>query len=105
MSEASGSNISGYAFKEIESDNMDKEVILDKLDEHIYDAHLASAFAHSVMMVIATEIGDKTFFIAAVLAMSKNFLAVFLGAWGALASMTVLSAALGLVLPSLLDQV
>jgi len=32
-----------------------------------HDGHFLSAAVHSVMMVIATEIGDKTFFIAAIL--------------------------------------
>jgi len=36
--------------------------------------------------------------------MSKPFIVVFLGAWGALAGMTVLSAFMGLVLPSLLAK-
>lgn len=69
-----------------------------------HDGHFSAAFAHSVAMVVATEIGDKTFFIAAVLAMSRDVIIVFLGAWGALATMTVLSAFLGLVLPSLLAK-
>ena len=47
-----------------------------------------------------SELGDKTFFIAAILAMRNNKLTVFLAAVSALAVMTVLSALLGLVLPS-----
>ncbi|CAM9365382.1 unnamed protein product, partial [Hapterophycus canaliculatus] len=61
-------------------------------------------FANSVAMIIATEIGDKTFFIAAIMAMSYSRLAVFGGAIGALAVMTVLSAALGFALPSFLPK-
>ena len=47
-----------------------------------------------------SELGDKTFFIAAILAMRNNKLTVFLAAVSALAVMTVLSALLGLVRPS-----
>lgn len=72
--------------------------------EHAHDGHFFSAFLHAIAMVVATELGDKTFFIAAVLALSRNAWEVFLGAWGALASMTVLSALLGLILPALFSN-
>ncbi|CAM9126157.1 unnamed protein product [Phaeothamnion confervicola] len=55
-------------------------------------------------MIIATEIGDKTFFIAAILAMKYSRLVVFGGAISALAVMTVLSAALGFALPTVLPR-
>jgi hypothetical protein len=48
------------------------------------------AFTSSVMMILATEIGDKTFFIAAVMSMRNPRSAVFLGAIGALIVMTIL---------------
>ena len=48
------------------------------------------AFMNSLSMIIATEIGDKTFFIAAVLSMKNDRLAVFGGAIFALAVMTLL---------------
>ncbi|CAJ1433324.1 unnamed protein product [Effrenium voratum] len=48
--------------------------------------------------------GDKTFFIAALLAMRHDRLAVFFGAAGALAAMTALSATIGLVLPKLMPR-
>ncbi len=47
------------------------------------------------VMIIVTELGDKTFFIAAIMAMRYARSTVFLGAISALAVMTVLSAALG----------
>lgn len=62
------------------------------------------AFVNSLGMIWATELGDKTFFIAAVLAMRNSRLIVFSGALTALAIMTVLSAALGYALPSLLPR-
>ena len=48
------------------------------------------AFSTSTTMIIATEIGDKTFFIAAVLSMRHSRLVVFSGAVLALVCMTVL---------------
>ena len=48
------------------------------------------AFTASVAMILATEIGDKTFFIAAVLSMRNDRAAVFGGAILALIVMTVL---------------
>ncbi|KAF4652490.1 hypothetical protein FOL46_009718 [Perkinsus olseni] len=46
------------------------------------------AFLASFLMILCAEIGDKTFFIAAVLSMKHNHVVVFLGAIGALALMT-----------------
>ena len=62
------------------------------------------AFINSVMMIWATEIGDKTFFIAAIMAMRHNAAVVFAGAIAALAIMTVLSAAMGFALPNLMPK-
>lgn len=53
------------------------------------DDRFSSAFTNALGMIFATEIGDKTFFIAAVMAMSQPRLAVFLGAIWALIVMTV----------------
>jgi len=63
-------------------------------------AGLGQAFA----MIITSEIGDKTFFIAAILAMRHDRLTVFAGAFGSLLLMSVLSAAMGKVLPSLIPK-
>ena len=62
------------------------------------------AFTNSLLMIFATEIGDKTFFIAAVLAMRQSRATVFAGAIGALALMTVLSAIMGFALPNLMPR-
>eukprot|EP01013_Petalomonas_cantuscygni_P008839 TRINITY_DN21589_c0_g1_i1.p1 TRINITY_DN21589_c0_g1~~TRINITY_DN21589_c0_g1_i1.p1 ORF type:complete len:258 (+),score=57.14 TRINITY_DN21589_c0_g1_i1:182-955(+) len=56
---------------------------------------LVDAFVSSLIMIIMTEIGDKTFFIAAILCMRHNKSVIFSGALLALAVMTVLSAYLG----------
>jgi len=56
-------------------------------------------------MTVATELGDKTFMIAAVLAMRYNRALVFAGAAAALLVMTVLSVAIGVAVPALLPRV
>jgi putative Ca2+/H+ antiporter (TMEM165/GDT1 family) len=53
---------------------------------------------------MATEIGDKTFFIAAVLSMRNDRAAVFGDAILTLILMTVLSTLMGLVLPALMPR-
>ena len=47
------------------------------------------------MAILVSEIGDKTFFLAMIMAMRYNKFIIFLGGYGALAIMTVLSAAFG----------
>lgn len=49
------------------------------------------AFLASLSVIVVSELGDKTFFIAAIMAMRHPRLTVFAGAIGALAVMTVLS--------------
>ncbi len=54
------------------------------------------AFIASLSVILVSELGDKTFFIAAIMAMQYSRLIVFLGAISALALMTILSAVFGL---------
>ena len=54
------------------------------------------AFTSSFIMILATEIGDRTFFIAAIMAMKHPRFVVWAGAVGALVVMTVLSSIFGL---------
>ena len=61
-------------------------------------------FVESISVIMVSEIGDKTFFIAAIMAMTNNKLTVFLGAISALALMTVLSALLGWVVTSFIPR-
>jgi len=63
-----------------------------------------AASVQSVSMIIVSELGDKTFFIAAIMAMKHSPTEIFFGAMSALAVMTVLSAALGFSLPNLLPR-
>ncbi|KAG5720393.1 UPF0016 membrane protein C17G8.08c, partial [Termitomyces sp. T112] len=64
----------------------------------------AKALVQSFAMIIVSEIGDKTFLIAAILAMRHPRLTVFLGAWFSLVLMSLLSAALGHILPVLVPR-
>ena len=67
-------------------------------------SHPGAAFFNSVTMTIATELGDKTFCIAALMAMRYNRMFVFAGAIGALLVMTVLAVAIGVAVPTLLPK-
>jgi len=61
-----------------------------------------SAFAQSFSSIVVSELGDKTFFIAAIMAMRYNRLAVLCGALLALFLMTGISTAFGSIVPTLL---
>lgn len=62
------------------------------------------AFLQSLMLILACELGDRTFFVAALLAMKSSRIVVWSGALTALAAMTVLSSAIGKAFPLLLDR-
>lgn len=59
------------------------------------DYNFLHAFLASISVIIVSELGDKTFFIAAIMAMRHPRIVVFTGAISALALMTVLSVFLG----------
>lgn len=81
-----------------------RQRVTNNIPKITFAADFWNGFSTSTMMIIATEIGDKTFFIAAVLSMRNSRVSVFLGALLALVCMTVLSTMMGLILPSLLPQ-
>ncbi|MEO0434602.1 MAG: TMEM165/GDT1 family protein [Cyanobacteria bacterium J06656_5] len=56
---------------------------------------MLAAFTTSFLLITVSELGDKTFFIAAILAMRHRRRWVFAGAVGALALMTLLSVLVG----------
>ncbi|GIZ45931.1 hypothetical protein CKM354_000907700 [Cercospora kikuchii] len=62
------------------------------------------SFGLSFTMIIFSEIGDKTFLVAALMAMRHARLLVFSAAISALIAMTVLSAVLGHAFPTLLPK-
>lgn len=74
-----------------------------QLDDGV-DPDFKNAFLASISMILVSELGDKTFFIAAIMAMRHSRFTVFFAAIAALALMTVLSAAMGYALPSLLPR-
>ncbi|KAI6902935.1 UPF0016-domain-containing protein [Hortaea werneckii] len=62
------------------------------------------SFVLSMTMILFSEIGDKTFLVAALMAMRHDRLLVFTAALSALVAMTVLSAVLGHAVPTLLPK-
>ena len=64
---------------------------------------LVDGFLSSWSMILVSEIGDKTFFIACLMAMRYPRCIVFAGAIGALAVMTILSSLLGVIVPTVLS--
>jgi putative Ca2+/H+ antiporter (TMEM165/GDT1 family) len=57
-----------------------------------------SAFTKALLLITAAELGDKTFFIAMILAMRHPRRWVLIGAMSALAAMTIISVGMGKVL-------
>jgi putative Ca2+/H+ antiporter (TMEM165/GDT1 family) len=55
-------------------------------------------------MILFSEVGDKTFLVAALMAMKHDRLVVFSAAFSALITMTVLSAVLGHAVPTLIPK-
>jgi len=62
------------------------------------------AFTAGLLLITLSELGDKTFFIAVILAMRHSRRLVFAGVWAALALMTILSVIVGQAI-SLLPQI
>ncbi|KAK6947865.1 Gdt1 family, partial [Dillenia turbinata] len=56
---------------------------------------ISTGFASAFLLIFFSELGDKTFFIAALLAARNSAVIVFIGTFGALAAMTIVSAVLG----------
>jgi putative Ca2+/H+ antiporter (TMEM165/GDT1 family) len=74
------------------------------MPDDVVDESNGQALLQSFSMIILSEIGDKTFLIAAILAMRHPRLIVFAGAFGSLVVMSLLSAALGNILPRLIPK-
>lgn len=62
------------------------------------------SFVLSLTMILFSEVGDKTFLVAALMAMKHDRLVVFTAAFGALITMTILSAVLGHAVPTLIPK-
>ncbi|XP_037492888.1 GDT1-like protein 4 isoform X2 [Jatropha curcas] len=65
---------------------------------------VVQGFSKSLAMTVLSEIGDKTFFAAAILAMRHPRRLVLAGCLSALIVMTILSAVVGWVAPNLLSR-
>ena len=74
------------------------------MDDHETWHEWFHSFGVSFTMIIFTEIGDKTFLVAALMAMRHDRIVVFTAALAALGLMTVLSAVLGHIAPTLLPK-
>ncbi|XP_050710925.1 transmembrane protein 165-like [Eriocheir sinensis] len=70
----------------------------DKDDKKVVDASFTNAFVAALSMIVVTELGDKTFFIAAIMAMNHARVTVFAGAMLALTVMHILSSFFGYVI-------
>jgi len=68
------------------------------------DPSSMETLTQSILLILFSEIGDKTFLISALLAMRHPRLIVFSGAFASLLLMSTLSAFLGHMLPSLLPR-
>lgn len=80
---------------------------LAKLTAVMESSSFLSGLAASFLLVLASEIGDKTFFISALLSMKYSRVLVLIGTMMALASMTVISVGIGQIfhaLPSSLNS-
>lgn len=64
---------------------------------------MLTAFTAGLLLITISELGDKTFFIAVILAMKHSRKLVFIGVTAALAAMTILSVLFGQIV-SLLPQ-
>lgn len=63
------------------------------------------AFIASISVIIVSELGDKTFFIAAIMAMRHSRLVIYSGAMTALGAMTILSALLGNIVTKFIPRI
>jgi len=63
-----------------------------------------TGFIRSFLVILVIEVGDRTFFIAALMGIKHSQVMVFLGAFSALAFMTVVSTVLGVAAPLLLPR-
>ncbi len=85
---------------------MQESVKLNTMSSIVEGQGFTAATFHALAVILITEIGDKTFFIAAVLSMryihSRIF--VYMGAMGALTVMHILSAIMGMAFPTLIPK-
>jgi len=95
-----------------EKDHSDKTNELDHWHDKIKDKLKDSAnfgfihaFIASISVIVVSELGDKTFFIAAIMAMRHSRLIIYAGAMSALGAMTILSALLGNIVTKFIPRI
>ncbi|CAF3509393.1 unnamed protein product [Rotaria socialis] len=86
------------------SSNMNNN-LQNKIKDKTANLGFIHAFIASISVIVVSELGDKTFFIAAILAMRHSRLVVYAGAMGALGAMTVLSALLGNIVTNFVPRI
>ncbi|KAL3655080.1 Protein PAM71-, chloroplastic [Castilleja foliolosa] len=79
-------------------------VLFTKGPSSVLPALAKSGFTAAFSLIFVSEIGDKTFFIAALLAMQYEKVLVLLGSMGALSLMTILSVIIGRIFHSVPAQ-
>lgn len=79
--------------------------IKDKTSTSNTNLGFIHAFIASISVIVVSEIGDKTFFIAAIMAMRHSRLTIYLGAMTALGAMTILSALLGNIVTKFIPRI
>ena len=77
---------------------------MSPVSNHVETEGTLQALLQSYSMIIFSEIGDKTFLIAAILAMRHPRSVVFAGAISSLVVMSILSAEMGHILPTLIPK-
>ncbi|CAF1174364.1 unnamed protein product [Didymodactylos carnosus] len=88
--------------KQLNQDWHDK--IKDKLHNSANFGFIHALLA-SLSVIVVSELGDKTFFIAAIMAMRHPRLVIYGGAMGALGFMTILSALLGNIVTKFVPRI
>ncbi|CAI0414758.1 unnamed protein product [Linum tenue] len=84
-----GSDQASAAVMELSSSGLQSIPYLGDLGD------ISTGFASAFLLIFFSELGDKTFFIAALLAARNSAVVVFAGTFGALGIMTVISVVLG----------
>lgn len=77
---------------------------IESSDEETEPEGSFNSFFMSISMIVVSEIGDKTFLIAALMAMKHSRFVVFTSAFASLVVMTVLLGVVGHALPAMLSQ-
>lgn len=94
----------GFGFEEAEKVSNSNVASVGNISAAPPDDGFVSGTINSLILILVTEIGDKTFFIAAVLAMRHGRMVVYAGAMAALGIMHILSSIMGYALPSLMPR-